>query len=129
MRIVACCLLFACAGFAQNTPETPTPDKTAQIKAMVEAFKQRIEHLNLVNPQNLKLPAPFRLQGAPAFKPTLCAIPLLHVIPPGTRDRIPTLQPPAHARETGDTVKVPAPACDESAFRNLPPPQVAPQVP
>jgi hypothetical protein len=132
MRKSICCLLFACAAaFAQKAPETPAPetqdDKTAQVKAMVEAFKQRLDRLNLVNPRTT--PAPLRLQGAPAFKTTVCAIPLLNVIPPGTRDRIPTAQPPAHPRETGDTVKVPAPACDDAAFRNLPQPQVAPRVP
>ena len=136
MRKATCCLLFAsAAAFAQNAPATPAPDKTAQddkaapIKAMVDAFRERMERLNLVNPLKLNLPAPYRLQGAPAFKFTVCAIPLLNVVPLGTRDRIPAIKPPAHPRQTGDTVKVPAPACEQSAFRNLPQPQAVPQVP
>jgi len=94
---------------------------------MVEAFRQRIKHLNPV--RLLNLPTAYRLQGTPIISPTVCAIPLLNVTPPGTSDRIPIIMPPAPSRQTGDTVKVPAPACNDSAFRSLPQLQVAPQVP
>lgn len=66
MRKAVCGLLFVgAAALAQDTPaQNPAAlDANAdQAKAMVDALSQKLAHLNLVNP--------------PAFKPSVCAIPL-----------------------------------------------------
>ncbi len=114
MRNLACCLLLAStAAFAQNAPDN----------AAAEALKRRLEQLNLVNPPNRPKP----LELARPLVPKVCAIPLLSVHPPGTRDKMPTVNPPQPGvRQSGDTVKVPAPACDDNLFTNLPQLRIAP---
>lgn len=108
MRKVACCFLFASAlALAQ--------DNVAE-----QALRQRLEKLSLINPPAPPLHTQIRLQNAPVAKPGVCAIPLLHVVPPGTADRMTVAKPPAPIRENGDTVKVPAPPCDEKLFTNGP---------
>ena len=127
MRISFCCLILASsAAFAQNRPEAtlPAPGSSLlspeQWRSALDEWKLKSARpLNLVNP-----PSPIRVEKTPAFKPTVCAVPLVNVVPPGTQDKIPTVQPPANPRESGDTVKVPAPACEAGAFRNLPQPQI-----
>jgi hypothetical protein len=129
MRKAGCYLLLACAAaFGQAPPETAAPGTPAQnptaldanaerAKALAEAFRSRLDRMNLVNPPG---GSQIRLQGAPVFKPSVCAIPLLNVVPPGTKDRMTVVQPPNPVREDGGTVKVPAPACDEHLFTNGP---------
>ena len=134
MRISCCLLLASAAALAQNAPEKTVPAPilpeqnaapanplldSAQWKAAMDEWKQKMARVNLPNLQN-----PYQLQGAPVFKPAVCAIPLLNVVPPGTRDKMPAVQPPANPRENRDTVRVPAPACENGAFRNLPQPQI-----
>jgi hypothetical protein len=122
MRKAVCCLFLACAAaFGQSTPaQNPNAmDENAErAKSAVEALRQKMEHLNQVNapgPQKFLLP-----QGAPVFRPRVCAIPLLRVIPPGTTDKMTFVRPPVQPRENSDTVKVPAPACDARLFTNGP---------
>ncbi len=140
MRKAGCCLVLACvAAFGQGAPaQAPTAQSPGLasdadwIKATAEFLRRRIEPLNLVNPPGPQL---VRLQGAPVSKPGVCAIPLLHVVPPGTTDKMTVAHPPNRAREDGGTVKVSAPACDEHLFTNgpsltpAPAPRVEPQVP
>jgi hypothetical protein len=122
MRISCCCLILACtAAVAQNRPEATVPAPGSSLlgpeqwKSALDEWKQKSARLNLVNLSN-----PVRVQEAPASKPTVCAVPLVNVVPPGTQDKIPTVKPPANRRESGDTAKLPAPACEAGAFRNLP---------
>lgn len=109
-RLVCGILLTWAAAFAQSTPDN----------AATESFKRRILGMNLLNPPNPRLvkpgPQPVRLSGPVA--PKDCAIPLLEVRPPGTKDKIPTVQPPQNAVRDGNSVRVPAPGCGQGVFSN-----------
>ena len=130
MRKAACGLLFATAMAFAQTPSAPNPaalDANAdQAKAMVDALRSKLDHLSLVNPPGPQL---LRLPSAPLVKPSVCAVPLLRVIPPGTSDKMTTVRPPVQPREYAGTVKVPAPACDARLFTNGAPITLAPAVP
>src|SRR6516225_6228677 len=109
MRISCWLLLLACAAaFGQNRPEAvvPAPGSSLagpeQWKSALDEWKQKAARLNAPNPQN-----PARIEAVPAFKPGVCAVPLINVIPPGTSDKMPKIQPPANPRESSGTVKVP----------------------
>jgi hypothetical protein len=118
MRKAVFWLLFAAAGaFAQGPIQIPaTPEVNAErAKGIVDALRQQLDHLN---PANSGRRTPVRLQGSPALKPGVCAAPLLHAVPPGTADGMTVFPPSGSGRESGDTMKVPAPACDEHLFTN-----------
>jgi hypothetical protein len=56
---------------------------------------------------------------AQATAPKICSIPLLNFKPSGTFDTQMTHKPPAAAVPSrGDTVQVPAPACNQALFTN-----------
>jgi hypothetical protein len=100
---IRCVFLTCAAVFAQSTPDN----------AALDALKKRILSMNLLNPpQRMVLAGP-----VVASPPTVCAIPLLRVIPPGTSDKMPAIKPAIKVLK-GDTVQVPAPACGESLFTN-----------
>ncbi|HEY3823086.1 MAG TPA: hypothetical protein VGL82_00940 [Bryobacteraceae bacterium] len=82
--------------------------------AAAESLRKR-----LMDPNILKLNPPRKiLLGAPlAAVPKVCSISLLNVIPPGTADKMPVTRPQGPV-DGGGTVRVPAPACDNSAFTN-----------
>lgn len=112
MRKMVCCLLFTCAcTFAQSVQSAPD-------NAATEALKKRLEGLNLMNLQPLPKPGPQPVILKGPLTPKICSIPLLEVKPPGTADKIPTIQPRQPVRK-GDTVQVPAPPCAAGAFTNL----------
>jgi hypothetical protein len=104
MKNAIWCVFLTCtAAFGQSAPDN----------AAVEALKKRMLSMNLLNPpQRLVLAGPMV-----ASPPTVCAIPLLRVIPPGTSDKMPATKPAIKVLK-GDTVQVPAPACGESLFTN-----------
>jgi hypothetical protein len=105
MRKTTYCLVLTCAAaFAQSTPDN----------AAIEALKKRLLSMNLLNPPG---PKPIVLAGPVTQQAKVCAIPLLRVIPPGTSDKMPAIKPPSQVLK-GDTVQVPAPACDEALFTN-----------
>jgi hypothetical protein len=98
--------LICAAVFAQNSSDN----------AAAEALKNRLSTMNLFNPKSTR-PKPVGIAGAPA--PKICSIPLLNVIPPGRVDTLMIHKPPANsAHSRGDTVEVPAPACNEALFTN-----------
>jgi len=105
MRKAICCFFLTCAAtFAQSAPDN----------AALDALKKRLLSMNLLNPPG---PKPLALAGPVTPQSKVCSIPLLRVIPPGTSDKMPALKPPSKVL-TGDTVQVPAPACDEPLFTN-----------
>ncbi len=57
------------------------------------------------------------LAGPVTLPANVCAIPLLGVIPTGTTDKMPVIEPQGMVLR-GDTVQVPAPACDAAFFTN-----------
>jgi len=82
--------------------------------AAAGALKNRLQTLNLLSP-----PRAIRLVRPAVVAPTICAIPLLNVRPPGTADKMHVVTPPNSAASSrGDTVQVPAPACGEALFTN-----------
>ncbi len=106
MRKAIWCLSLACAAaFAQSTPDN----------AAVEALKKRLLSMNLLTPP--AGPKPILLAGPSTPQSKVCSIPLLRVNPPGTNDTMRAIRPPSQGLK-GDTVKVPAPACDEALFTN-----------
>jgi hypothetical protein len=107
-KSVWCLFLTGAALFGQNA----SPDNAA-----ADALRKRLLSMNLLNlPAPAPSPAPFVLAGV-VMRPKICAIPLLNVMPPGTRDAMPTVKPAPAAR--GEmVVQVPAPACDATTFTN-----------
>jgi hypothetical protein len=106
MRKAIWCFFLTCAAsFAQSTPDN----------AALEALKKRLLSMNLLNPPGV--PKPIVLAGPMTPQSKVCSIPLLRVIPPGTSDKMPAIKPPNKVLK-GDTVQVPAPACDEALFTN-----------
>jgi hypothetical protein len=79
--------------------------------AAADALKKRIMGMDL------RKPGPILLAGPVTAAPKVCAIPLLRVIPPGTGDKMPVIKPQDRVL-SGDTVQVPAPACDGAVFTN-----------
>jgi hypothetical protein len=110
MKKALWCLFLTCAAvFGQSASSgQSTPDNAA-----LEALKKRILGMNLLNPPAQQ---PIVLAG-PVTQSKVCAIPLLRVIPPGTTDKVPVIKPQGRILK-GDTVQVPAPACDEALFTN-----------
>jgi hypothetical protein len=110
MRRLVCCIMLTFAGaFAQSTPDN----------AATEALKRRILGLNLLNSPSVQKPGsqPVILSGP--VTPQICTIPLLEVRPPGTKDKMPAVQPPQSVlRNRGNYVRVPAPACGQGASTN-----------
>jgi hypothetical protein len=106
MRNAILCFLLTCAAvFGQSASDNAAND----------ALRKRILGMNLINPPGrIVLAGPLSgfLAGPPA-PPKVCAIPLLRVIPPVTVDKMPVMKPQGKAL-AGDTVQVPAPACDEA---------------
>ena len=101
MRNLVLCFLLTCAAvFGQSASDN----------AAADALKQRMQGLKLLNPLNLQTPKP-------VFAPKVCSIPLLNVIPPGTRDKMPVIKPEGGVLK-GDTVQVPAPPCAAGIFTN-----------
>jgi hypothetical protein len=105
MRNAVLCVLLTCAAvFGQSAPDNVAKD----------SLRKRILGMNLVNPpKRIVLAGPV----AQPMSPKVCAIPLLKVIPPGTTDEMPMAKPEGKAL-AGDTVQVPAPACNEALFTN-----------
>jgi hypothetical protein len=105
MQKAICWFFLTCAAtFGQSTPDN----------AALEALKKRLLSMNLLNPPG---PKPIVLAGPVTPQSKVCSIPLLRVIPPGTNDKMPVIQPQVRVLD-GDTVRVPAPACNEALFTN-----------
>jgi hypothetical protein len=103
MKNAIWCVFLTCATtFGQSAPDN----------AAVDALKKRMLSMNLLNP-----PQRMVLAGPVASLPTVCAIRLLRVIPPGTSDKMPAIEPTSKVLK-GDTVQVPAPACGEALLTN-----------
>lgn len=111
MHKLVCCLVFTCAcALAQNAP-------SASDNAALDALKQRVLRMNLLNPPSMRKAGPQQVILSGPVTTKVCSIPLLEVKPPGTADKIPTTQPREPVRK-GDTVQVPAPPCGAGAFTN-----------
>jgi len=119
-------LLTFPAAFGQTAPQNTAPDVAAPDNAAANALKQRLEGLRLLNPP--ESPKPIILAGPVAVnRPSICAIPLLNAIPRANTERMPVIQPKRpDPLQKGDTVQVPAPACNDSASTSLPRLQIAP---
>jgi hypothetical protein len=105
MKRAAWCFFLTCAAaLAQNPSDN----------AAAAALKKRMMGMDLLN---LKTPKPIMLAGPVTVAPTVCSIPLLNVVPPGTRDKMPVIKPHDRALR-GDIVQVPAPPCPEGLFIN-----------
>jgi hypothetical protein len=98
MKMVWLGLMLGSAAFAQSDPNN----------AAAESLKRRILGMNLLNPpSHFVLPTPAPVSAA---APTVCSIPLINVVPPGTADKM-QVQSPKMPSIAGDYVKVPAPPC------------------
>jgi hypothetical protein len=86
----------------------------------VEALKERMLKMNLLNPPRAAGAGPSRvLPNGPVRPQTVCSIPLLNAIPPGNLDKM-AVEPkiPAQATSRDEIARVPAPACDQGLFTN-----------
>jgi len=104
-KVVWCSLLTCAAACAQDSTSG---------NAAADALKKRMAGMDLLN---LTAPKPIMLARPMTTAPKVSSIPLLRVIPPGTGDKMPTIKPQGRVL-AGDTVQVPAPACDEAIFTN-----------
>jgi hypothetical protein len=82
--------------------------------AAADSLKKRMMDLDLLK---LKTRKPVTFAGPVIAASTVCSMPLLNVVPPGTSDTMHVVTPQAGARR-GDTVQVPAPACGAAIFTN-----------
>jgi hypothetical protein len=100
MKKAVWCFLLTCAAlFAQDANSG---------NAAAEALKKRVMGMDLLNLTTAK---PIVLAGPMTAAPKVCAIPLLSAIPPSTSDKMPVIKPQGKLL-AGDTVRVPAPACN-----------------
>lgn len=111
MRNIALVLLLACTpAFAQNAPNN----------AAAEALKQRFLQLRLLNPPKVVQLGPQMF----AVQTPACAVPLREATPPGTRDKMPSIQTPEPGKS--DFSLMPAPPCGDPSFRPFVPLQIKP---
>jgi hypothetical protein len=111
MKKAAWCFFLTCtAAFAQDSSSG---------NAAADALKKRMKSMDLLNLPTPQQVGPKRLvlAGPMAAAPKVCSIPLLRVVPPETRDKMPVIKPKSRVL-SGGTVQVPAPACDDATFRN-----------
>jgi hypothetical protein len=104
-KVLWCFFLTFAAVFAQD----PSSGNAA-----ADELKKRVMRMDMLN---LKTPKPITLAGPVTAAPTVCSIPLLNVVPPGTLDKMHVVTPRTGARR-GDTLQVPAPACGAAIFTN-----------
>jgi hypothetical protein len=104
-KAVWCSLLTCAAACAQDASSG---------NAAADALKKRMTGMDLLN---LTAPKPIVLAGPMTTSPKACSIPLLRIIPPGTSDKMPVIKPQGRVL-AGDTVRVPAPSCNDAIFTN-----------
>ena len=111
MKNALWCIILTCAAaFGQDSSSS---------NAAADALKKRMMGMDLLNLKTPEQVGPKRIvpAGPLTAAPNVCSIPLLGVVPPGTNDKMPVVKPQSRVL-AGDTVQVPAPACDDAIFTN-----------